>query len=231
MSAAIFDLDGTLIVGSSERLFIAHLARLGLLRGAQARAALGFLVAQIPACGMDTLRKNKAYLSGLDVEAVRGLAHEFVASVLLRRLRPDMIARLEAHRGGGEGVALLSGAPDFLVAALAEHLDIRHWRATLCAQSDGRFAPLAPIEHPFAADKIPQAEALCAELGVTLSSCTAYGDSRHDLALLRRAARPVAVYPDRTLRRVARHAGWSILPEPPGSTVRGRLESLLRLAS
>lgn len=228
MAAAIFDLDGTLIAGSSERLFIARLAKLGLLRGAQAAAGLRFLIGEAPTYRADILRKNKAYLSGLDVQAVRSLARDVVADVLVGRLRPDVTARLEVHRRRGEGVALLSGAPDFLVAPLAEHLEIVHWRATRCAENDGCFAPLAPLEHPFAADKVPQAEALCAQLGVALCDCAAYGDSHHDLTLLRRVARPCAVYPDRSLMRAARRAGWPILPEPPGDTVRSLLDSFLR---
>jgi len=47
--------------------------------------------------------------------------------------------------------------------------------------------------------------------GLDLAECTAYSDSHTDLPFLEAVGRPVAVNPDRELRRVARERGWPVL--------------------
>jgi phosphoserine phosphatase len=54
-------------------------------------------------------------------------------------------------------------------------------------------------------------EQLCRDLGVSAADVAAYGDSGHDLPLLRAVGRPVAVRPAAALARVARSAGWEII--------------------
>ena len=44
-----------------------------------------------------------------------------------------------------------------------------------------------------------------------LLECTAYSDSRTDLPFLDAVGHPVAVNPDRELRRIARDRGWPVL--------------------
>lgn len=226
MTPALFDLDGTFIGGPScELRFLLHLARHGRIGPRQAVQAALFLVQHWPRDGRRAFKKDKAYLAGLGVEEVGEVATAFVAAELMPRLRPQMIARLEQHRRRGEPLALLSGAPDFIVAPLARRLACDGWRATRFATGDGRFLARAPLAHPFADAKVGAAEALCAEIGAELSQATAYADSIYDLPLLEAVARPVAVAPDRRLARLARARGWEVLAgTPPRGRARGHRE-------
>jgi phosphoserine phosphatase len=55
-------------------------------------------------------------------------------------------------------------------------------------------------------------QALRLALGeIDLRGAFAYADSASDLPLLRACGHPVAINPDRSLRRVARRSGWPIL--------------------
>jgi phosphoserine phosphatase len=51
---------------------------------------------------------------------------------------------------------------------------------------------------------------LAAQQGIDLGQSTAYSDSASDLPLLEAVGCPVAVNPDRTLRRVADKRGWPV---------------------
>jgi len=51
-------------------------------------------------------------------------------------------------------------------------------------------------------------------LRLPLAAAVAYADSYCDLPLLERVAEPVAVRPDRRLRRIAEQRGWEILDRP-----------------
>jgi phosphoserine phosphatase len=52
---------------------------------------------------------------------------------------------------------------------------------------------------------------LAAEDGIDLAASTAYSDSHTDLPFLEAVGHPVAVNPDRALRRVARDRRWPVL--------------------
>ncbi|HEX5421205.1 MAG TPA: haloacid dehalogenase-like hydrolase, partial [Gammaproteobacteria bacterium] len=74
MKLAVFDIDGTLVRGASERMFWWYLLRRGRQGPRQLFAFLLFMLRYLPTGGIQTPRKNKAYLSGLRVEEVDALA-------------------------------------------------------------------------------------------------------------------------------------------------------------
>lgn len=213
MTIAFVDVDGTLLRGrtSSERLFIGHLLASRTLGLRQSIDGLRFFPRWAWTFGFDTGKKNKAYLSGLDIDTVRRAANTFVEHSLVDRLRPMMLERIERHRQRGDTVALLSGTPDFLAEPLARHVGADIWCATRCARKDGVFLPAPPVVHPYGDEKLELAQAICRENGADLAAATAYADAIQDLLLLRHVGHPVAVAPDPPLKRIALRHGWEVL--------------------
>ena len=104
---------------------------------------------------------------------------------------------------------LLSSSPQELVGLVGRELGMHRSIGTRAAVADGRYT--GDLDHPFCygAGKV---EALRLALGdVGLRGAFAYADSASDLPLLRACGHPVAVNPDRTLRRVAGRFGWPVL--------------------
>lgn len=213
MRLAIFDLDGTLVRGSSERLFWRYLVARGRQGPRQIAAYLTFLVRYLPTGGIHTLKKDKAYLCGLKRADVDALAGEFVATRLMPRLREPVVQRLRQHVLRGDAVVLLTGTIEPIAQALARRLGIRYVCATLCSERGGRYLAQPPETHPFGAAKLGLARQLAAQIGCELKSAAAYGDSRHDLFLLDAVSEPVAVSPDAHLSRVALERDWEIIRE------------------
>lgn len=213
MKLAIFDIDGTLVAGSTERRFWRYLARKGQQGPRQVLAYLLFFVRHLPRLRAATLKKNKAYLTGLEVDRVRELATEFVAREILPRLFAPTLQRLERHRRAGDTVVLMSGTLEPIARAMAGALGVEHVCATICAERNGRYAADVPVLHPFGAVKLELAANLAAALGARLEDASAYGDSRHDLQLLQAVGNPVAVLPDAPLLATARGNRWDILPK------------------
>jgi phosphoserine phosphatase len=56
-----------------------------------------------------------------------------------------------------------------------------------------------------------QAESFAREANVGLGECAFYTDSYADLPVLKAVGRPVAVNPDRRLRREATRRGWEVV--------------------
>lgn len=212
MALALIDLDGTLIGGlSSEPSFFGFLLRRGIAGRSQIGASMTFLPRAWPQYGLQALKKNKAFLAGLPVEAIRHQAEIFVLTRLLPRVRAPMRERIDWHRRQGDTLCLLTGAGDFIAGPLAGLLGIPTVCAARCASQNGVFTAAVPDYHPIGAEKLAAARRLAEDTGESLAEAIAYGDSAHDVALLRAVGRPVAVNPGRALRRIARRQGWEIL--------------------
>jgi len=219
MTLAIFDIDGTLLEGSTERRFWRYLAKRGHQGPRQILAYLWFLVRFLPTYGAYTPKKNKAYLAGLPTDRVRALATSFVTTEVLPRLYAPAVQRLQRHLRRGDTVVLLSGTLEPIARALADALGVQHVRATVCRQRNGRYLARPPEVHPFGAVKLELAARLATEVGADLQQASAYGDSKHDLCLLEAVANPVAVLPDPPLLATARGNDWDIIAgrNPPSA--------------
>jgi HAD superfamily hydrolase (TIGR01490 family) len=216
----LVDIDGTLFGGmSSEAAFILHLLRRGSLGPRQLLGAAAFYLRWTPRYGRHVAKKNKAYLTGLNLDDVAAWAEQFVTNELLPRVRPVMGQRLTAHRNAGDFIALLSGTPAFIAKPLARALHADAWSATRCVVHDGVFTAAPPTAHPFGREKLQRAAELCGAHGLSLTMAAAYADSAYDVPLLRCVRQPVVVAPDATLERIAREQGWEIIGPDQAATL------------
>ncbi|MEZ5564742.1 MAG: haloacid dehalogenase-like hydrolase [Gammaproteobacteria bacterium] len=224
MALVIFDIDGTLVAGAStERRLFAGLLRGGWLRPPQLLAFLAFSLRHVTDYGRHTMKKNKAYLAGLNCAAVEQWTSTWVQGAAPYWWYWPAVQRLRQHQAAGDRVVLMSGTPQFLAEAiaivLAGNCDSQKFReqlphrvtGTRLAAADGIFLRHPPLVHPFGETKQQLASAMCAELGIPLQDVYAYADSAYDLPLLRAVGHPVAVRPDKQLRQAASAAGWEIL--------------------
>ena len=219
MKLAFFDIDGTLLAGSTERRFFRYLLRKGQLGPRQIVSFLWFALRHARTYGSDVLKKNKAYLNGLDVARVQVLAEEFVTAEIVPRLYRPAVQRLQHHLQAGDTAVLLSGTLEPIAHALGAALGVQHVRATICDERRGRYTSAPPHRHPFGAAKRVLAAELAAEIGTELRDAAAYGDSRHDLDLLEAVGHPVAVRPDAPLLATARDNRWDIIAGRDGPHV------------
>lgn len=215
MKLAVFDIDGTLVRGASERMFWWYLFLRGRLGPRQLLAFLLFMLRYLPTGGIHTPRKNKAYLSGLRVDDVEALARSFVAEKLTGRLYEPAVQRLKQHLARGDVVVLLSGTLLPVARALGDLLGVRYVCATLMSQRNGVFLAQPPEIHPYDAAKLSLVKEVAAELGIEMRRVSAYADSGHDYFLLAAVGEPVAVRPDRALLAAALRHDWEIMSDPP----------------
>jgi len=212
LALAIFDIDGTLVAGPTleKRLFF-QLFRKGWLQPAQLLAFLRFGASHAREYGRHTMKKNKAYLAGLACADVDALVSSWVARASPGWWYPPALARLRQHQAAGDTVVLLSGTLQVVADALARELGVTRATGTCCRTEGGRFCADPPTVHPFGIEKRVLAAGLCAEFGEPADAMLAYGDSVHDLPLLRFAGHPVAVRPDAGLLAAAKADGFEIL--------------------
>lgn len=213
MTLAIFDIDGTLVQGSTERRFWRYLLARGRQGPRQILAYALFLLRFAPTYGADIAKKDKAYLRNLETADVKTLAAAFVATEVLPHLFAPAVQRLQQHLRRGDTVVLLSGTLEPIARALADALGVQHVCATVCSEREGRYLASPPEVHPFGRAKLHLAAQLAADLGYELRHATAYGDSRHDLHLLNAVGEPVAVLPDAGLSATAIANDWEVISD------------------
>jgi HAD superfamily hydrolase (TIGR01490 family) len=210
-AAGFFDLDRTLLRRSSALALAPAFRAAGLISRSQlAKAAAWQVMFALRGASHDAVRR--ATVDGLMV--LRGYSPEeltaLVADSMERSLRPLVYAEsldlVERHRRKGEPVYIVSATLQEIVQAIADDLGFDGALGTVCEVVDGRYTgrPIRPLHAENKAGCI-------AELGHDLARSTAYSDSHTDLPFLEAVGHPVAVNPDRALRRIAAARGWPIL--------------------
>lgn len=211
---AIFDIDGTLVPGSSSEVRFVRFLWSQRVLGPRQLAAYGWFCLRY---GLHyrghVLQKNKAYLSGLDKTRVRQLADAFVRDALLPVLYEPVLKRLRTHQQAGARVVLLSGTPQFIADALADALAADGACGALCAARDNVYRAAPPLRHPYGTTKVDGARHLAKHFGLSLANAVAYGDSLQDAHLFHAVGAAVAVQPDKGLYAVAAGEGWEVLPD------------------
>lgn len=215
-SAAFFDLDNTLIRGSS--LF--HLGWGGFKRGMfSAREALRFSLAQLHFRLTRRERSDAprtwgnftaAFVKGAEVSELVRIGREIMEESIKPALRDGVLQMARRHLAAGEEVWIVTASPHELSQLLAENLGFTGGIGTRAEVRDGRYTGQIPAGILHGPLKAGAVAALADERGIDLARSSAYSDSINDLPMLRAVGFPQAVAPDRQLAWVAHLHGWPV---------------------
>jgi HAD superfamily hydrolase (TIGR01490 family) len=214
-SAAFFDLDRTLISGSSAFTLATQARRAGMIPTNEfLRDAAGAVSFKLFGASDDTTaevrRRILKAVTGMRQSELQALNTE-VLPRLLAKVRPEARRLLDQHRRAGRDTFIVSAAPHEIVEPLALSLGMTSGMGTRSHVVDGRYT--GELDGPFCygAGKVEAMIELANWNGYHLDQCYAYSDSASDLPMLEAVGHPVAVNPDGTLERHARRHGWPIV--------------------
>jgi HAD superfamily hydrolase (TIGR01490 family) len=234
-SVAFFDLDKTIIAGSSTLAFSGPLRERGLIgRRALLRsgyAQLLLMVSGADAQFMERMRSRiSALCTGWDAGEVRAVIEQAIHEILPSMTYPEAVELIERHHRQGHQVVVVSASGVEMVEPIAKALGADRAMGTRMAVVDGRYTGEIDF-YCYGEGKADAARALAAEEGFRLTDCYAYSDSITDLPLLEAVGHPSAVNPDRALRQVATERDWPVLdfvaPVSLRTRMRRRVRSLL----
>src|SRR5918996_233560 len=213
--AAFFDLDKTLIEGSSALHFGRAAYKNGLLSRRQlvrdVWANLKFRVQGSTDEGTDALRQRILdSIAGQRVVDLQRLGPDVLAGILPLLYR-EMLEEAFAHQDAGRPAYIVTAASQELADVLAHVLTFDGGIGMRSEVRDGVYtgAPAGPFT--YREGKADAIREMAAREGIDLSESYAYSDSESDLPMMRTVGHPVAVNPDRALERVAREEGWRIM--------------------
>jgi HAD superfamily hydrolase (TIGR01490 family) len=214
-AAAFFDLDKTLMEGSSAFQF----GRAAYRRGMMSRRQLA----------RDVWANIKFRLEGSDddkIDALRDRIFESIAGqrvVDLARLTPEVLAgvlpRLYQqmlhvaweHQDAGRPVFIVTAASQEMAEMLAHVLNFDGGIGSRSEVRDGIYTGRPAGPFTYREGKAEAIREVAAERGIDLAESYAYSDSESDLPMMRAVGHPVAVNPDAALQRVAREEGWQVM--------------------
>jgi HAD superfamily hydrolase (TIGR01490 family) len=215
-AAAFFDLDRTLMAGSSGMHFARAAQRTGMVsRALLLRWAVEHvrfrLWGSTDERTAEVLSQVKELLSGVPEREVERLAPDLLAGVL-PRIYPPMLAEVRVHQDAGRATFIVSAAGNGLVEMLARVLGMDGGIGTRY-EVDGHGLLTGAIVEPFVygEGKVNAMRAFASEHEIDLEESWAYSDSASDLPMLRAVGRPVAVNPDAELARIAAAEGWQVM--------------------
>jgi HAD superfamily hydrolase (TIGR01490 family) len=234
VSAAFFDLDKTVIAKSSTLAFGRPFYRGGLVnRRAVLKSSFAQFLYLLQGADEETMDKLRDYLAALcagwPVQQVQDIVAETFHELIDPLVYGEALALFDEHRAAGRAVVLVSSSGQEVVGPIGEMLGVDHVIATRMVVEDGKYTGEVSF-YAYGENKATAITELAAERGWDLGDCYAYSDSATDVPMLSAVGHPVAVNPDKALRKVAAERDWPVrefarpvraqrrLPAPPGDT-------------
>ncbi len=238
-AAAFFDLDKTVIAKSSTLAFSRPFYKGGLVnRRAVLKSSFAQFVYLLQGADEDSMDRMRDYLkvlcAGWPVETVNAIVAETLHELIDPMVYAEAVALFDEHHAAGRDVVLVSSSGEEVVGPIGDMLGVDHVVATRMVVEDGKYTGEISF-YAYGENKAVAMRELAEERGYDLAQCWAYSDSFTDRPMLEAVGNPVAVNPDKALRRLAAEQGWRLrefrrpvrvrstrirtLPAPPGPPV------------
>src|ERR1700759_250009 len=196
-AAALFDLDKTLMAGSSGVFFARAAYETGMISRSRLLKDIyenvRFRLRGSTDDRADDVRKRVGeMIAGVPVRDLQGISPRVLAGVL-PRLYPQMLQRAYAHQDAGEPVYILTAASQEMADLLARVLAFDGGIGSRSEIVDGYYTgrPAGPFN--YREGKVLAMRELAEREQIALEESYAYSDSESDLPMLRAVGHPVVV--------------------------------------
>ena len=214
-AAAFFDLDRTLVAGSSGFYW----ARAAMDAGVISRRRMASIVFEnlrfrLSGSTDESTDRIRAQISqmiaGQRAIDLRRMMPEVLAGVL-PRVYPQMLRLAYDHQDAGRRVYIATASSQEMASMLAYVLGFEGGIGSRSEIVDGLFTGRDSDVFTYRDGKAQRIVALAEIEGIDLPASYAYSDSESDLPMLRLVGHPVAVNPDAELALIAQQEGWEVL--------------------
>lgn len=214
-AAAFFDLDRTIIGGSSVFIFGWVAYRKGLMPTAQLLRDAGSAVTfKLSGASDDKTEAVKsrilAAIKDVPVSMFTDLADEVIPK-LLSDVRREARGLIDLHTDAGRDTYIVSASPVEIVSRFADAMEMTGGIGTVSEIVDGVYTGELGAPFCYGEGKAEAIRRVAEQQRYDLSLSYAYTDSAGDLPMLELVGHPVAVNPDHALETIAYHRGWPIV--------------------
>jgi len=214
-AAAFFDLDRTIISGSSVFTFGWVAYKAGMVPTMQlVRDGANAVVFKMSGASDDKTEAVKTRIleaiEGVPVATLAALADD-VLPKLMSDVRREARGLIDLHADAGRDTYIVSASPIEIVKKFADAMEMTGGLGTVAEISGGAYTGELAQPFCYGDGKADALRRIALERGYDLEASYAYTDSAGDLPMLEAVGHPVAVNPDRALETLAYHRGWPIV--------------------
>lgn len=210
---AFFDLDNTLLAGSSGSYLVRYSYKNGLL--SHSELVFGVYSSILYRAGLADSGKVVARwimkYRDWPEKKIRDFSARFFDDVLLEHVRREAKEAVEFHRANGGKTVILSASTTYICEPVRKHLGMDDCICTALETRNGVLTGRLAGKYCYGSEKLNRVILYCASTGHSLEDAFYYADAVADLPVLDKVAFPMCVTPSRRLKRVARHRGWPVL--------------------
>ncbi len=213
-SIVVFDLDGTLIKGQSQRLFLNYIFNKRIIGSMPyARLMSWFVLRKIGVAPhpRKTMEYGFRFLQGLDIYKFDRLINDFFSKSLQHAFFKNAKELVQKHNNGKNEIMLVSNAIEQIVKKAGNHLGIKNCVGTRLEIKNNKLTGKIAGNIMLGSNKIQPIKTHMANNNLTFEDSWAYCDHIADLPVMELVSNPVAVNPERNLYNKASSCNWPIL--------------------
>lgn len=209
---AFFDLDHTLLDGANGNLVVKYMVKNRLMGLGAVWKAVKFTVLY----RLDRLPREEVYrwtfreCGRYPMDELLRMLDEAYEQYIMPGLFLEGLERIADHKARGHQTVIATAAGEYISEKVRVQMGADDKIAAVADVQDNRLTDQLHMPVPYGEGKAELAREYALERGVSLEECYFYSDSIPDLALLEAVGHPVAVNPQRALRRIAEDRGWPI---------------------
>jgi len=210
---AFYDLDHTILSGNSATALVEESRIRGIMSSRQYRHAVWLAILYKLNFGDPAKMINRmlSWLKGLRESDIKLLVEEIYHRDIKKTIRPEIMESIDMHRSSGAAVVLLSSATSPICEVVAGHLQLDAFICTQLETHEGTFTGNTLGKLVYGIEKKHRMLSYCLEHRTETSKAWYYGDSHTDRFVMEAVGYPVAVSPDRRLKKIAGRLHWPIL--------------------
>ncbi len=212
-TAAIFDVDDSLLDGNAGTVFTWYLYNQRVMRP-EMRSRIPRIIyeyARHRLTEQDMVEVGSKCQQGLYADDIKAHAHACFEKHLRKRITSGALRQIRRHLLSGHFVLVASGSPQYIVDEIGRHLRAHAAIGTRTRIVDGKATDqiLQPVV--FRDGKRAAVEAVMDKWDLDLSRSFLYSDSAADQPLFEAVGHPVVVNPKTPFRAVAERRGWDVV--------------------
>lgn len=210
---AFFDLDKTILECNSANLWVKRELKLGHLSYFQFIESMYWLMLYHAgkADVRTFLNKASGWVTGAPEAEIIQRTTDFWNEEVRSQIRPKAVEAIERHRKQGDLIVLLTSSSNYLSPLAADVLNIPHILCNRLIAKDGIMTGEMANPLCFGDGKSIHAKQFAEKMNMSWKDSYFYTDSYSDHPFMLEIDHPIAVTPDKRLRKMAKQKGWDIL--------------------
>ena len=209
---AFFDLDHTLLDGANGNMVVKYMVKTRRMGAGAIWKAVKFTTLY----RLDRLPREEVYrwtfqeCGKYDMAELVAMLDESYEQYVMPRLFKEGADCLAEHKAKGHLTVIATAAGEYMSEKVRMQLGADDKIAAIAPVVDGRLTDEIELPLPYGEGKEILARRYAESRGISLAECWFYSDSLADLPLLEAVGHPVAVNPQRAIRRIAAERGWPV---------------------